>query len=123
MGAVPCAHFLEHISKLNKCNVQERSANLKEKLLKNLKWILPIIALIAFCGAFIADLSDYEEISEGIYNDPESGQIIFITEDKNRTSDIFHRTKGFTITDTVTGEAFRTDRINTTYTWYYFCPA
>ena len=76
MGAVPCAHFLEHISELNKYNVQERSAN----------------------------LSDYEEISEGIYNDPESGQIIFITEDKNRTSDIFHRTKGFTITDTVTGE-------------------
>lgn len=113
MGAVPCAHFLEHISELNKYNVQERSANLKEKLLKNLKWILPIIALIAFFGAFIADLSDYEEISEGIYNDPESGQIIFITEDKNRTSDIFYRTKGFTITDTVTGETIRVSLENT----------
>lgn len=71
--------------------------------------ILTMICIFFVCagGIFFADIGDYEEVSQGIFNDPEAGNVIIVTEDKTKVSDYFYRTKGFTITDTETGESIR----------------
>ena len=58
-------------------------------------------------GIFLADIDDYEEISQGIYNEPVQGSVKIITEDKTKVSNYYYRTQGFTITDTETGQTIR----------------
>ncbi len=66
-----------------------------------------MVFAIAAGGIFLADIDDYEEVSQGIYNDPVVGEVHIITQDKTKVSDYYYRTKGFTITDSETGQSVR----------------
>lgn len=77
------------------------------------KYVASITACIATTfaiiasGVFHADIDDYEEVSQGIYNDPVSGEVHIITQDKTKVSNYYYRTQGFTITDSETGQSIR----------------
>lgn len=80
---------------------------------KKMGIIAGMAVAVLTCGLFIADIDDYEEISAGIQNDPTAGNVIFTTEDKTKTSNYYYRTKGFTITDSETGQSIRISLDNT----------
>ena len=85
---------------------------MEKKQIKLPKWTVPIMACfmvfaIAAGGIFLADIDDYEEASQGIYNEPVQGSVKIITEDKTKVSNYYYRTQGFTITDTETGQTIR----------------
>lgn len=58
------------------------------------------ILLLSGMTAYAADPS-WTSITEGIYQDPVTGDIIYTTIDKERTSDIYYQTIGFDIADAV----------------------
>lgn len=88
-------------------------ANEKKFNFKNVMITMICIFLVCAGGVFFADIGDYEEISQGIFNDPEAGNVIIVTEDKTKVSDYYYRTKGFTITDKETGKSIRISLENT----------
>lgn len=85
---------------------------MKQKIIRHPKRVFEAMACllllgIVMCRLFIADIDDYEEVSQGIFNDPVMGEVHFVTEDKTRVSDYYYRTQGFTITDSETGQSVR----------------
>ena len=59
-----------------------------------------LAALILALGAGGVVLAQtWEAITEGLYQDPVTGDFVYTTIDKERTSNIYYRTQGFTIAD------------------------
>lgn len=64
-------------------------------------WTLLLIFILSLSVNMVAlaGTPHWEQIDEGLHQDPVTGDFIYITYDKEKTSDIYYRTQGFTIAD------------------------
>lgn len=64
-------------------------------------WTLLLIFILSLTVNIVAMAGSphWEQIDEGLHQDPVTGDFVYITYDKEKTSDIYYRTQGFTIAD------------------------
>lgn len=77
--------------------------------------VLISMLLMLVLGIVVFADANWTNVTEGIYQDPVSGDFVFTTIDREKTSDVFYRTFGFTVADAKkdeNGKIVETDRVN-----------